>query len=114
MDEFLTQYFVTTFITTTYACIKNRGMHKACLDVQKAMRHCKKIWGDYYILKMDIRKYFDNIDKDILYNIISKKVKDEKLLKVLKQIIYSTPGEKGQPIRKLHITNICQHISRQT
>ena len=87
-------------------------MHKACLDVQKAMRHCKKIWGDYYILKMDIRKYFDNIDKDILYNIISKKVKDEKLLKVLEQIIYSTPGEKGQPIRKLYITNICQHISR--
>lgn len=114
MDEFLTPYFVTTFITTTYACIKNRGMHKACLDVQKAMRHCKKIWGEYYILKMDIRKYFDNIDKDILYNIISKKVKDEKLLKVLKQIIYSTLGKKSQPIRKLYVTNVCQHISRPT
>ena len=98
VDNFLIKHFVTTFIDTSYACIKNRGMHKACLDVQKAMKHCKQIWQDYYILKMDVRKYFDNIDKDILYKIISKKIKDKKLLIVLKQIIYSTEGKKGQPI----------------
>lgn len=87
-------------------------MHKACLDVQKAMQHCKVIWNEYYILKMDVRKYFDNIDKDILYNIISRKIQDEKLLAVIKQIIYSTEGKKGQPIRKLHITNFCQYIPK--
>lgn len=112
VDNFLNEYYVTTFISTTYACIKNRGMHKACLDVQKAMKHCKIIWNEYYILKMDVRKYFDNIDKDILYNIISRKIQDEKLLAVIKQIIYSTEGKKGQPIRKLHVTNICQYISK--
>ena len=73
-------------------------MHKACLDVQKAMKHCKRIWNNYYIIKMDVRKYFDSIDKNILYKIISKKIQDEKLLKVIKQIIYSTEGAKGQPI----------------
>ncbi|MGN1326606.1 MAG: reverse transcriptase/maturase family protein [Clostridia bacterium] len=98
VDNFLNEYYVKTFINTTYACIKNRGMHKACQDVQNAMKHCKRIWNEYYILKMDVRKYFDNIDKDILYNIISKKIQDEKLLEVIKQIIYSTKGEKGQPI----------------
>lgn len=98
VDNFLNEYYVKTFINTTYACIKNRGMHKACQDVQKAMRHCKRIWENYYILKMDVRKYFDNIDKDILYKIISKKIQDEKLLKIIKQIIYSTEGKKGQPI----------------
>lgn len=112
VDNFLNEYYVTTFISTTYACIKNRGMHKACLDVQKAMQHCKVIWNEYYILKMDVRKYFDNIDKDILYNIISRKIQDEKLLAVIKQIIYSTEGKKGQPIRKLHITNFCQYIPK--
>lgn len=98
VDNFLDEYFVKTFINTTYACIKNRGMHKACLDVQKAMKHCKRIWNNYYIIKMDLRKYFDSIDKNILYKIISKKIQDEKLLKVIKQIIYSTEGAKGQPI----------------
>ncbi len=73
-------------------------MHKACIDLQKDMQHCKRIWKDYYILKMDVRKYFDNIDKDILYRIIARKIQDERLLKILKQIIYSTPNKKGEPI----------------
>ena len=67
-----------TFINTSYACIKNRGMHQACLDVQKAMLHCKRIWGEYYILKMDIRKYFENINKNILFKILLKKIKDKR------------------------------------
>ena len=107
VDNFLAPYYVPSFIKTTYACIKNRGMHKACLDVQNAMKHCKRIWGNYYILKMDVRKYFDSIDKDILYRILSRKIQDYKLLKITKQIVYSTEGKKGQPIRKLHISNIC-------
>ena len=68
VDNFLVTYFVPTFISTTYACLKDRGMHKACLDVQKAMLHCKRIWNEYYILKMDIKKYFENINKNINNN----------------------------------------------
>lgn len=98
VDNFLEEYFISSFINTTYACIKGRGMHKACLDLQSQMKHCKRIWDNYYILKMDVRKYFDSIDKDILYKIVSKKIQNEKLLKILKQIIYSTEGKKGQPI----------------
>ena len=72
VDNFLEPSFVPQFINTSYACLKKRGMHKACLDVQKAMRHCKTIWGEYYILKMDISKYFENINKEILFNIIKR------------------------------------------
>lgn len=79
VDSFLNRYFVSQFINTSYACIKNRGMHKASIDVQNAMKHCKRIWQNYYILKMDIRKYFQNIDKDILMKILKRKVKEEKL-----------------------------------
>ena len=38
------EYFIKQFIENTYACIKNRGMHKAAKDVQKGMKHCKTIW----------------------------------------------------------------------
>lgn len=98
VDNFLKEYFEKTFINTSYACIKNRGMHKACKDVQKAMKHCKNKWQEYYILKMDVRKFFDNIDKDILYRILARKIQDYKLLKIIKQIVYSNEGKKGQPI----------------
>ena len=73
-------------------------MHKACLDVQKTMKHCKNIWGEYYILKMDIKKYFENIHKDILYEILQRKIKDKKILWLTKEIIYSNNGKTGLPI----------------
>ena len=98
VDNFLIPHFVPTFVNTSYACLKNKGMHKECLEVQKAMLHCKRIWGEYYILKMDIRKYFDNINKNILYEILKRKIKDKKLLWLIKEIIYSNEGEKGLPI----------------
>lgn len=97
-DSFLKPNFETQFIQNSYACIKGRGMHKAALDVQKTMKHCKNIWNDYYIIKMDVKKYFQNIDKNILADILRKKVKDKKLMNLLENIIYSNEGKKGIPI----------------
>ena len=98
VDNFIEPYFVPTFISTSYACLKNRGMHKACLDVQNTMKHLERTWKEYYILKMDVRKYFQNIDKDILYRILNRKIQDNKLLWLLKEIIYSNEGKKGLAI----------------
>ena len=98
VDNFLEPYFVPTFISTSYACLKNKGMHKACIDVQNAMQHLERTWKNYYILKMDVRKYFQNIDKDILYRILARKIQDNKLLWLLKEIIYSNEGRKGLAI----------------
>ena len=121
VDSFLNRYFVNQFINTSYACIKNRGMHKASMDVQNAMKHCKRIWQNYYILKMDIRKYFQNIDKDILMNILKRKVKEEKLVELLEKIVYSNSGKKGLPIgnytsqifANIYLNEIDQYIKHE-
>ena len=110
VDNFLEPAFVPQFVNTSYACLKKKGMHKACLDVQKTMKHCKKIWNNYYILKMDVAKYFDNIDKKILLKIIDKKIKDKELMWLIKQILYSQKREKGLEIRELYFTNVCKYI----
>ena len=44
-------------------------MHKSTIYMQNTMKHCKRIWQEYNILKMDIAKYFDNINKNILLDI---------------------------------------------
>ena len=98
VDNFLEPAFVPQFINTSYACLKNRGMHKACLDVQKAMKHCQRIWNEYYILKMDIAKYFDNINKTILFNILKRKIKDKDVLWLIEEILYAQKREKGLEI----------------
>ena len=98
VDNFMKEYFMKSFINTSYACIENRGMHKACLDVQNTMKHCKRIWNNYYIIKMDVSKYFQNIDKNVLYDILQRKIKDKKLLWLTREILYSNGTEKGLPI----------------
>ena len=121
VDNFLEPYFVPTFINTSYACLKKRGMHKACLDVQNTMRHLERTWGEYYILKMDVRKYFQNIDKDILYRILNRKIQDNKLLWLLKEIIYSNEGKKGlaignytsQMFANIYLNEVDQYVKHE-
>ena len=121
VDNFLEPAFVPKFVTTSYACLKGRGMHKACLDVQKAMKHCKIIWNEYYILKMDVAKYFDNINKEILFNIIKRKIKDKDLLWLINEILYAQKREKGleignytsQMFANIYLNEIDQYIKHQ-
>ena len=44
VDNILKPYYLPRFIYTSYACIDKRGMHKACLDVQKRMRKHKLLY----------------------------------------------------------------------
>lgn len=101
VDNFLKPIYIPQFIENTYACIEKRGMHKACLDTQNMMKHCKRIWRNYYILKMDIRKFFDSINKNILLEILSKKIKDEKVMWLIKEILFVQRKNVGIEIRKL-------------
>ena len=105
VDNFLEPYYVPTFINTSYACLKNRGMHKAAIDVQSMMRKAKNKWQEYYVLKMDIAKYFDSINKNILFGILKRKIKDKKLIWLINEILFSQKREKGLEIRKLYISN---------
>ena len=98
VDNILKPYFIPRFIQTTYACIEGRGMHKACLDMQEMMKHCTRIWNNYYILKMDIAKYFDNIDKKILLDILKKRIKDKDVMWLINEILYANKREKGLEI----------------
>ena len=100
-DNFLEAAFVPQFIKESYACIKGKGMHRAALDVQKGMRECKKKYGEYYILKMDIAKYFQSIDKEILFKIIKRKIKDKDVLWLIQEILNSQKQTKGLPIGNL-------------
>ncbi|MGL5904950.1 MAG: RNA-directed DNA polymerase, partial [Cetobacterium sp.] len=53
-----------------------------------------------YCLKIDVKKFYPSIDNKILYNLLEKKIKDKRLLRLLKIIIFSV-GDKGQPIGSL-------------
>lgn len=82
--------WVKTFITNTYSCVKNRGIHKLAKDIQRDL----KLYPEKtkYCLKIDITKFYPSIDHEILKQIIRRKIKDKKLLVLLDEIIDSADG----------------------
>ncbi len=97
VEEFIKPYYFKRFIKDTYACLDGRGTHKAVINVQRQMRKMKKSSGRYYVLKCDIKKYFYSINKKILLSLLSKRIKDKKLLEFSKKIL-DDEEEIGIPI----------------
>jgi retron-type reverse transcriptase len=105
--------FQNRFIAETFACIANRGNHAAVKQVKKYIILSRKKWGNCYVLKCDISRFFPNIDHDILKKIISRVISDKKLLRLIYKVIqsYKSSGQdgKGIPIGALtsqHFANI--------
>lgn len=87
--------WVSTFTANSYSCIKGRGIHKCLQDVRKAL---KDIEGTKYCLKIDIQKFYPNINREKLIEIIGKKIKCKKTMNLHCEAIHSAPGESGVPI----------------
>jgi len=77
------------FTADTYSCIKGKGIHGAFYAVKRAF---KDVPGTTYCLKMDVRKFYPNVDHDILMDLLRRKFKDNDLLWLLEEIIRSAPG----------------------
>lgn len=96
VEEFIKPYIVPKFIDTSFACLTDKGTHKAVEQIQKYMRIYKRNNGDFWILKCDIRKYFYSINPQILYKILQKHIADKKLLEFSKLLIFDSRGQLGE------------------
>ena len=65
---FLTDIFESTLINENVATRKNKGTHYGIKLIKKYLNEIKG--KEFYILKYDIKKYFFNIDHEILKKII--------------------------------------------
>ena len=95
VHEFIKPYFLPRFISDSYACIDGKGTHLAVSKLQSYMRKMPK---DYYILKGDIKKFFNSIDKDILFTLLQRFIKDKKILDLTRIFIFDSTNKKGIPI----------------
>ena len=96
VEEFIKPYIVPKFISTTYACLTDKGTHKAVDEVQRQMRIFKRNFGDFWILKCDIRKFFYSINANILFNIMKKYISDSHLLYLTQILIFNGPVTETQ------------------
>lgn len=77
-------------IHDSYACRKGKGTEAAILRALRATRY------NSHFLKMDVRKYFDSIDHELLKATIRRRIKDPCLLFYFDAIIDSHESEEGR------------------
>ncbi len=83
-------FFDRTFIADSFSCRLNKGTHKALNRFRLFARKVgKNNTKTCWILKCDIRKFFANIDHDILKSILCKYIEDKNILWLLSQVIDS-------------------------
>ena len=77
------------FIYDSYACRKEKGTH---VSVKRLQAFARKVSCNNtrmaYFMHLDIQGFFFNINKEILYQVITKKIKDEHVNWLAKTIIF--------------------------
>ena len=86
--------FEPTFIYDSYSCRKGKGTHKGIYRLDKFLRKVSKNnFKSCFIMKCDIRKFFESVSHDVLISIIEKRIKDENAIWLVKKIVQSfSPG----------------------
>ena len=112
IHDALQDIYRPVFVDRSYACLYGKGPIRAALDVQHDMRVARMKWGDEAtVIKIDVRKFFYSIDRDVLKKLLAKRFKKlrkkhpelyEDLLRfyrLLCKVIDSSPeGETGVPL----------------
>jgi RNA-directed DNA polymerase len=104
----LNPIFEKTFIPNSFSCRIGKGNHKGVYVLEKMIRKVSKNYTtNCFALKCDIKKFFDSVDHEILLGLLSKKIRDQEVMLLLKEIIGSFSAsqnlfeKKGLPIGNL-------------
>lgn len=89
--DYLVDIFDKTFIFDAWSCRKGKGLIGA---IDRVQMYIKK-YANGFVWRSDIRKFFDNVDHDILFQLLKRRIRDEKALILLKEIIDSFEIKEG-------------------
>lgn len=89
-EYLLVRVFESKYIDSMCATRLNKGSGYASKLMKKHLNEIKLKYNNFYILKLDIKKYFYNIDHNILKKIIKSNIKDKDALNILFKVIDST------------------------
>lgn len=89
-EYLLVRVFENKYVDSMCATRINKGSSYATKLMKKYLNEIKLKHNKFYILKLDIKKYFYSIDHNILKRILNDNIKDKKALDLLFKVIDST------------------------
>jgi len=95
LEQTAGQILLRSGISDTYAGIRNRGVHRGVRRVRGFLSSYLDL-QPIYVLKIDIRKFYQSVNTEILKRKIRRKIKDPYVLELFDKVIDSHPD--GLPI----------------
>lgn len=83
-----------TYISTSYACLKNKGTLKCAKDFQKCIRGLWDQKEEYRFLQVDIANFYVSIDKEILKSKVREITDNPKTIELLSVFAEQNPTQK--------------------
>ncbi len=83
IHDALAPFFDRSFIADSYACLPQRGSHRAVLRFLELQRRF------HYVVHLDIRRYFPSVDHEILLALLAPRLRDRRIAAVLETILAS-------------------------
>ncbi len=93
--DYLLSFFEPKFISDSYASRINKGQYKAINTFRYFVKLACGGAGKCFVLKCDVRKYFDNINHKILLDLIKKKIGSGEVFDIIKNIVFSYHSSLG-------------------
>lgn len=82
--------FERSFVFDSYSCRVEKGTHAAVRRLEVFARRVSKNYSrPCWVLKFDIKKFFDSVDHAILFEAVEKKIACKKALRLLREIVGS-------------------------
>lgn len=78
ISQVLTPVFDPSFSESSHGFRPRRSAHGAAKQVQRTIRS-----GRNFVVDMDLSKFFDTVQHDVLMNRVARKVRDKRLLKLI-------------------------------
>ncbi len=92
-DNALVKVFESKYTNGMCATRVGKGTLYGIKLLKKYINEIKYKYDNFYVLKLDISKYFYTVDHEILKRILNDKIKDKEVIKMLNEIIDSTNEE---------------------
>jgi RNA-directed DNA polymerase len=83
--EYLVPIYNPTFISDVWSCRKKKGLFGAIERTQKLLHQ----YPESFVWRSDVVKFFDNVDQEVLFELLRKRISDDRALCILREVINS-------------------------
>lgn len=94
INQVINPMFDKDFSDSSYGFRPKRSTHMALKQAQGYINE-----GYRYVVDMDLEKFFDNVNHDLLMHLVSRKIKDKRVLKLIRKYLESGIMLKGMLVK---------------